>query len=222
MARARRHPVFVSCFTAMLVVAGCSPRAPDADRPRQTWPEPPTGVPPVTESIAPLDMGAYAAWARQAPVAEFDQYLVQARVAGVVATPQLLRTATDWKKCGGPEFEIPPRDQWPQVQKVLTLVSELKQRKIVVDFEAVSNFRNPQLNACAGGAKESSHTKTFAIDIIPRNGSVDEKLLCDFWRTEGKQWDMGLSKYPSGRIHLDTTKYRTWGFDHRKGTSFCG
>ncbi len=196
--------------------------APDTDRARDTAPVPRADGAPASESIPPLDGNAYAVWALNAPVAEFDRYLAESRLLGVIATPELLRTATDWKKCGGPEFEIPPRDQWPEVKKVLALVAELKARGILVDIEAVSNFRNPQLNACAGGSQESTHAKTFAIDIIARNGFVDEKRLCEFWRAEGKQWDMGLSRYPSGRIHLDTTRYRTWGADHRKGTSFCG
>lgn len=154
---------------------------------------------------------AFRQWSATAPVGEFEAYLGEAGLAGVIPTRQLLRTATDWRKCGGPRFEMPPRDQWPAVRRVLALVAELKSRNILVDFEAVSNFRNPALNACAGGAAASTHTTSFAIDIVPREGMVDETLLCEFWHTQGKSWEMGLGKYPSGRIHLDTTRYRTWG-----------
>jgi hypothetical protein len=197
---------------AAVVAAGCTGRTP-ATR---------TDTAPQAEAVPPLDMDAYAQWLRNNSVADFESYLAEFQLAGVVPTPELLRTATDWKKCGGPEFEIPPREHWPDVRKVLSLVSELKARRILVDFEAVSNFRNAQLNACAGGARQSAHTQSFAVDIISRSGKVDEKLLCEFWRTEGKTWEMGLARYPSGRIHLDTTRHRTWGSDHRNGTSFCG
>jgi hypothetical protein len=167
------------------------------------------------------DLDAFTQWARNAPVGEFEQYLATLNLDGVVPTRQLARTAGDWRKCGGPRFELPPRGQWLEVAKVLTLVAELKSRKILADFEAVSNFRNAELNACAGGGPNSAHTKAFAIDVIPRDGKIDETLLCDFWRTDGKTWDMGLSKYPSGRIHLDTSGYRSWGWDQKTGTSFC-
>ncbi|NPC54548.1 D-Ala-D-Ala carboxypeptidase family metallohydrolase [Caenimonas soli] len=167
------------------------------------------------------ELEAFTQWARSAPVSEFEQYLATSNLDGVIPTRQLVRTATDWRKCGGPRFELPPRAQWLDVAKVLTLVAELKSRKILADFEAVSNFRNPELNACAGGARDSAHTQAFAIDVISRDGKIDEALLCDFWRTDGKAWDMGVSRYPSGRIHLDTSGYRTWGSDLTKGTSFC-
>ena len=35
-----------------------------------------------------------------------------------------------------------------------------------------------------------------------------------FWRAQGKGWNMGLSRYPSGRIHVDRTGWRTWGEDY--------
>jgi hypothetical protein len=167
------------------------------------------------------DMDGFKRWAATAPIAEFEAYLARSGLNGVVPTRQLLRTATDWKNCGGPAFEVPPREQWPEVTQVLALVSALKSRKILADFEAVSSYRNPILNACSGGAARSSHTRTFAVDILPRDGQLDENRLCEFWRSDGKAWEMGLSKYPSGRIHLDTSGYRTWGADHTKATSFC-
>lgn len=202
----------LACLVAVVLAAGCSGRTTGSR----------TNTEPPVQTVTPLDMDAYAQWSRHNSVAEFENYLFEARLAGVVPTPELLRTATDWKKCGGPEFEIPPREQWPEVRKVLSLLSELKTRRILVDFEAVSNFRNAHLNACAGGARQSAHTQSFAVDIISRSGKVDENMLCEFWRTDGKRWEMGLARYSSGRIHLDTTRYRTWGSDHRKGTSFCG
>ena len=32
---------------------------------------------------------------------------------------------------------------------------------------------------------------------------------------------MGMSLYPSGRVHIDTSGWRTWGADHSRGSAFC-
>ncbi len=164
----------------------------------------------------------FDAWIKTHSVADFEEELAKSELNGVVPTRQLLRTATDWKRCGAERFEIPPRAQWPEVKKVLQLVAELKKRKVLEDFEGASGYRNPALNRCAAGAPRSSHTRTFALDIIPRgDGGADEQRLCAFWRKEGQAWNMGMSKYPSGRIHLDTSGWRSWGADHTSATSFC-
>lgn len=171
----------------------------------------------------PDDEAAFNEWARgqQLAIGSFEKYLADSQVRGVVPTRHLIRTATDWHKCGGPQFEIPPEAQWPDIKQVLRLLEELKKRRIALEFEAVSNYRNPVLNKCAGGAPKSSHTRTFAIDILPINGNVHEQALCEFWRVNGKAWDMGLSKYPSGRIHIDVSGYRTWGATHGRESAFC-
>lgn len=164
----------------------------------------------------------FDAWIKTHSVAEFEDDLAASGLNGVVPTRQLLRTATDWKRCGAERFEIPPRAQWPAVKRVLRLVAELKKRKVLEDFEGASGYRNPALNRCAGGARSSAHTRSFALDIIPRHaGGADEQRLCAFWRQEGRAWNMGLSKYPSGRIHLDVSGWRSWGADHTRATSFC-
>lgn len=169
----------------------------------------------------PDDAQAFDEWLRTHPVKELEDYLAAERLNGVLPTRHLLRTATDWEKCGGPRFEIPPRDQWPVMRQVVSLVAELKKRGIVKDVEGASAYRNPRLNACAHGAPRSAHTKSFAIDITAEPGQVDVGRLCRFWRDEGQAWRMGMSRYPSGRIHLDVSGWRTWGADHTRRTSFC-
>lgn len=148
-----------------------------------------------------------------APVTEFENHLVHAGLDDVVPISHLMRTATDWARCGGPQVELPPREQWPHMLKVLALVAELKRFGILRQFEAVSNYRNPSLNDCAGGAPRSAHTRSFAMDIVGPRGGIDEARLCAFWRERGQPLEMGLGKYPSGRIHIDAAGYRTWGTD---------
>jgi hypothetical protein len=164
-----------------------------------------------------------AAAAQQRPPVsiDFENYLRQAGLHEVLPVAQLYRTASEWQRCGGPQYEVPPRSHWPQVKRVLALLVELKRRGIIGEVQAVSAYRNPRLNKCAGGAPRSSHTRTFAIDIVGTAADIDERALCGFWRVEGKAWDMGLSRYPSGRIHLDTSGWRTWGADHSRRTAIC-
>jgi uncharacterized protein YcbK (DUF882 family) len=167
------------------------------------------------------DSADFERWLQSHSVGEFEQFLAASNLNGVIPTRHLLRTATDWRRCNGPRFEIPPREHWPQVRSVLALLAELKKRRIVKDVEGASGYRNPQLNACAQGAPKSSHTRSFALDISGAPGQIDTEALCSFWRKEGKEWSMGLSRYPSGRIHVDTSGWRTWGSDHKRGTAFC-
>lgn len=167
------------------------------------------------------DETMFKGWVRTANSGRFEKFLHSAGLDKVLPLHQLLRTASDWSKCGGPPFEIPPERQWPDVNNVLLLVKELKRRRLLAEFEAVSSYRNPSLNSCAGGAPNSAHARQFAIDLTLPAGKGDGPLLCEFWKAEGQSWNMGLSKYPSGRIHLDTAGYRTWGASHKHGTSFC-
>lgn len=168
------------------------------------------------------DPQSFDAWRRDASVRELERELAASQLGAVVPVRQLLRTASDWRRCNGPRFEVPPREHWPQVKQVLSLVAELKRRGILGDVDVASGYRNPLLNACAQGAPASAHTRSFALDLSVGPGQIDIEALCSFWRQEGNHWAMGLSRYPSGRIHLDTSGWRTWGADHTRASSFCG
>jgi hypothetical protein len=149
----------------------------------------------------------------------FKAYLVRERVADVVPAYQLLRTASMWKKCRAQPFQVPPPQLWPLARDVLRLLQELRARGVLTAFEVVSAYRAPQLNRCAGGAPRSAHV-LFAVDlrpVAPRAGA----RLCRFWREQGRAWNMGLGRYPSGRVHIDRNGYRTWGASHGRGSSFC-
>jgi hypothetical protein len=154
-----------------------------------------------------------------AEVEAFEEFLVHEHVAEVVPTYQLLRSASMWKECRAEPFQLPPAPEWTKVRDLLVLLRELRQRQVLPVFEVVSAYRDPRLNRCAGGAPASSHIH-FAVDIAPLQPSVGERL-CAFWREEGEAWNMGVSRYPTGRIHIDRNGYRTWGASHKRGSSYC-
>lgn len=175
-------------------------------------------------AAAPVDDRSLALFQRWLPghvaeVGAFEHYLAQQGVAGVVPTFELLRSASMWKECQASPFEVPPRAQWPLARDVLRLLQELRRTQVLGPFAVASAYRDPKLNRCAHGSAHSSHMR-FAVDIVPLR-PTDDQQLCKFWRNQGKQWQMGLSRYPSGRIHVDRTGWRTWGSDYHLRSSFC-
>jgi hypothetical protein len=164
------------------------------------------------------DEPGYRAWmARQpwhaAAVASYHRYLADAGVAYVAPTWQLLRTASDWQRCGAEPFEVPPTYEWDNVVQTLRFV-----RDYVIPalgpVEPVSVYRNPSLNACAGGAKESVHKQLSAIDMVPlRPTSRPDMMnrLCAAHATAGPRYAVGLGFYTKLRFHVDSWKFRTWG-----------
>jgi hypothetical protein len=211
---------------AAAVLAGCS-RGPSTSTAPMQPPVPPPRVQPappppeVQLSDPERDSVLFSLWRAQhgEDVDTFGAYLVSEHLADVVPMYQLLRSASMWKECHAEPFEVPPPSEWEKVRDVLILLRDLQQRGVLPSFEVVSAYRDPRLNRCAGGAPGSSHQK-FALDIAPLSPEVGANL-CRFWREEGKEWDMGVSRYPTGRIHIDRTGYRTWGASHKRGSSYC-
>ena len=118
------------------------------------------------------DEPGYRSWvlahpSRQVYVKAFNSYLVTYGVGGVVPTWQLLRTASDWSRCGAQPFEVPPTEAWPNIVAALRYVGAFVEPRIG-EVEVVSVYRNPVLNACAGGARESTHKTMGAVDMRSR------------------------------------------------------
>lgn len=162
----------------------------------------------------------FAHWAGDHQTRPFREMLVDARLYGVVPIHQLLRSASDWRLCKASPFAVPPPGNWAAVRSTLALIKTLADEGILRQFEVVSAYRDPGLNRCAGGAVNSAHTRAFAVDIL-LPGWADPNPLCRFWQQHGQAWGMGLGRYPTGRIHIDTAGYRTWGGDGSPGSSFC-
>ena len=82
--------------------------------------------------------------------------------------------------------------------------------------EAVSVYRNPALNQCAGGAPESAHKHFSAVDLVPLRQTTREalmKTLCDVHARRGPDYQVGLGFYAFLRFHVDSSKFRRWNMD---------
>ena len=165
------------------------------------------------------DEPGYRNWMASSPrhpvyVKAFNDYLVTWGVAGVVPTWQLLRTASDWMKCGAAPFEVPPPEVWPNVVQALRYIRE-RVIPAVGPVEPVSVYRNPALNACAHGAAESAHRYMQAVDMVPLRPISREQLiglLCSVHATTGEPYGIGLGFYIGLRFHIDSRKFRKWGY----------
>lgn len=167
---------------------------------------------------------------RTKQVATYQRYLEQ-QLGRYDVPPmwQLLTTARDWQACQQEQFEVPPRELWTNIVPTLRLYARLKHQGILPESSEIrSTYRNPELNACAGGAANSVHKYYQAIDIwVPEYAGDAARLelmnsaLCQYWRYQGKADNFGLGLYSSGAVHIDTAGYRTWGGSHSAGSSYC-
>lgn len=195
-------------------------------------PPPPAQVPPWNPAAPYITAGqdepGYRRWVTAASwrpvyVKSFHDYLTQYGVGGVVPTWQLLRTATDWQKCGAEPYEVPPVNAWPNIVAALRYVGTYVTPEIG-PVEVVSVFRNEALNSCAGGAPTSTHLHLGAIDMVPLRPITREALmtrLCLIHRRSGERFMTGLGLYKGIRFHIDNRKFREWGMEGARGTFGC-
>ena len=164
------------------------------------------------------DEPGYRAWMARANwrpvyVKAFNDYLVANGVGGVAPTWQILRTATDWQKCGAEPFEVPPSYAWPNIVAALRYVGSYVE-PVIGPVEIVSVYRNDRLNACAGGAPESTHRTMGAVDMVPLRPVTRSALmssLCRIHVASGPMNGIGLGFYKGLRFHIDARKFREWG-----------
>jgi len=167
--------------------------------------------------IAGQDEPGYRAWYLSSPahpirVAALHHYLEKWDAAWILPTWQLIRTASDWQKCADAPFEVPPTGEWPNIVRTLRYVRD-EVIPAVGPVEAVSAYRNPRLNACAGGAPGSAHLGFYAVDLVPlrefdRGELVD--TLCRMHDRSGKAHGAGLGFYAFHRFHIDSKGFRRW------------
>ena len=175
---------------------------------------------PAAAQEVPVGQGQaeYDAWLASSPgvrgqVLSFESWQEAAGVRGVVPTYQLVRTASMWRECNGPAFEVPPFRLWPGMVNTLRFIRD-HVRPVVGEVEAVSGYRNPALNLCARGAERSAHLDFFALDLIPRQPLNRLQLferLCPVHSRYGRAANAGLGFYNFTRFHIDTRSFRRYG-----------
>ena len=165
---------------------------------------------------------AAAAW-RPIYVRTFHNYLVTNGVAGVAPTWQLLRTASQWQRCAAEPFEVPPTSEWANIVATLNYIGSYIV-PAMGPVEPVSVYRNPALNACAGGAAASTHREMGAIDMVPLRPISRSALmqgLCGVHVTNANITNAGLGFYKGVRFHIDARKHREWGTQGGQGGVGC-
>jgi hypothetical protein len=171
----------------------------------------------------------YLAWlardaGARAEVLSFKSFLDAARVDDVIPTWQLVRTASKWRECEGPRFEVAPMGEWTHIAETLKFV-KVHVEPVIGDVEAVSGFRNAELNQCSGGAKASAHRHFFALDLIPANDDLGRsemiRSICKVHDFRGQDYGIGLGFYNGNRFHVDSKGFRRWGADGKGATSPC-
>lgn len=196
---------------------------------------PAVSIPAASSPVGPLravpegqDHADYLAWLARSPAARaqllaFKSFLEMEHVDEIVPLWQLTRTASMWRECGGPRFEVAPFGEWQHIATTLRFVRAHVQ-PVVGEVEVVSGYRNAELNQCAGGARESAHRHFYAIDMVPLRPLTRTALIrsmCAIHEFRGRQYDIGLGFYTGLRFHLDSKGFRRWGPDGTGATSPC-
>ena len=170
----------------------------------------------------------YLAWLARDPgaraqVLSFKTFLEMKDVENVVPIWQLVRTASMWRDCSGPRFEVAPVAEWQHISETLGYVKN-HVRPVIGEVQAMSGYRNEALNQCSGGAKASAHRHFYALDLVPVK-PIDRpamiRSLCAIHNFRGQDYDIGLGFYRGNRFHVDSKGFRRWGSDGRGATSPC-
>lgn len=170
----------------------------------------------------------YLAWLARSPAARaqvlaFNQFLDMEGIGGIVPDWQLLRTASMWRECNGPRFEVAPFTEWQHLARSLRFI-RAHVVPVIGPVEAVSGYRDEALNRCAHGAPESAHRHFYALDLVPeraisRIGLI--RSICAIHEWRGREYDIGLGFYSGVRFHIDSKGFRRWGPDGSGATSPC-
>ena len=170
----------------------------------------------------------FAAWVHAAPgraaqVQAFETYLRRAGVGAVLPLSQLLLSASSWAACGVAPYSLAPRALWPNVVPTLRFI-RARIVPVLGPVAAVSGYRDPVLNKCAGGAPKSAHALYYALDLKPLRLSNRDKMIaavCKLHARFGPAAHAGLGFYEGLRFHIDTNGFRRWGSDYHAATSPC-
>ena len=210
------------------MTSAAAPRAPKAPPPA---PAPEFGLEHEHESgLAPGQTAQdFKAWlgrsqANRDGLSAFRDYLAAAGVESVVPLWQLVRTSSSWRECGAEPFEAPPADKWQHIVTTLKFVRD-EVVPAIGAVEALSAYRNAELNACSNGAPKSAHREFFALDLTPVNKALARadmiRSICAAHARDGQAYDAGLGFYTGRRFHVDSSGFRKWGPNGKGATSPC-
>jgi hypothetical protein len=171
----------------------------------------------------------YYAWLARAPehraaVIAFRDRLAAERLDAVVPIWQLIRTSSSWRQCAAQPFEVAPADKWGNIVTTLKFVRD-EVEPAIGEVEALSAYRNEDLNACSAGAPKSAHRMFLALDLTPAAADVTRETMigsiCAAHARKGRDHATGLGFYSGRRFHVDSNGYRKWGPDGSGATSPC-
>ncbi|MGF1548984.1 MAG: hypothetical protein ACFBQW_00360 [Sphingomonadaceae bacterium] len=171
----------------------------------------------------------YLAWLAREPgqrmrVKSLRDHLQARGVADVVPTWQIVRTASMWRGCMGPRFEVPPAAYWDNIVPTLRFIAR-NVEPALGPVRAVSAYRNESLNSCAGGAPGSAHRSFQGLDLVPARALPRMSLLsrlCPIHRSAGEAAGIGLGIYQGVRFHIDANGFRRWGVSEPLDLALCG
>ena len=184
-------------------------------------------------SIAPSETAASTAsfdtWldkvpSRRAEVRDFEAFLAQQGVAGVLPTREILLNDTSWSEChmDGP-YSIAERAYWPHIVGTLRYIHD-EIVPAIGQVQVDSGYRESGLNRCSGGAAHSAHAQFYALDLEPVH-AIDRSTLiarvCANHAHYGAEYHIGLGFYDHLRFHIDSRSFRRWGSDYHASTSPC-
>ncbi len=161
---------------------------------------------------------------RRADVRDFEVFLAEHGVAGVLPTRELLRNDTSWSEChlDGP-YSLAERAYWPHIINTLRYIRD-EIIPAIGPVQVESGYRDSALNDCSGGAAHSAHAQFYALDLVPVRGISRSALIarvCAVHARTGEAYHIGLGFYDATRFHIDSRSFRRWGPDYRAATSPC-
>ena len=165
---------------------------------------------------------SWLATPQAARVADYRDHLRRAGVADVLPMESLLHSGRRWRRCGAAEFIVPPESDWPNIVPTISAARQLQSLGFLDGARVASAYRDPGFNHCEGGSSRSRHLTNNALDFdLARADPGDMKRLCAWWRQQGAELRLGLGFYDADKIHIDTSGFRTWGYDYTRKTSLC-
>jgi hypothetical protein len=195
------------------------------------------GIAPTTATHS-ADRASFDRWLAQEPqraaeFAAFEAYIAREGVSDVLPAWKLTRANVSKSAlCQSQTFILPPRNLWPNIVPALRVVRQ-HVRPAIGRIDVASVFRDPTLNACSRGARNSRHLTFAAVDLIPMeqpDAPTSFRRLCAAWRRAGAGSGWGLGAYYDeakagqtriARFHVDGTGWRTWGFSYGRASSGC-